>query len=72
MQPSIWGKLKANAQFLAITLAIVRTPAKGRTAVPRPVPRCSLAAAVTVGSAVDYLARFARRVHAPGGAPPPP
>jgi CDP-diacylglycerol---glycerol-3-phosphate 3-phosphatidyltransferase len=59
MRPSIWGKLKANAQFLAITLAIVRIPDRvGPLFVDQYF--MLLAAAATVASAVEYLARFAR------------
>ena len=57
MKPSIWGRLKAAVQFVAITLAIVRTS----TALGPLYPDqwAMLAAAIfTVGSAVDYLARF--------------
>lgn len=55
--PSIWGKLKANAQFIAIVLAIVRVP---RTWGPLHPDQYAMlaAAAVTIGSAVEYLARF--------------
>jgi len=55
--PSIWGKLKANVQFLAIALAIVR--------MSEPIGPLFLdeyamiaAAAVTVLSGAEYLARF--------------
>jgi CDP-diacylglycerol--glycerol-3-phosphate 3-phosphatidyltransferase len=59
MRPSIWGKLKANAQFLAITLAIVRIPDQvGPLFVDQYF--MLIAAAATVASAVEYLARFAR------------
>ena len=58
IQASIWGKLKAGVQFVAIALAIVR--------VGGPVGGMYLdewamlgAAVVTVLSAVDYLQRFA-------------
>jgi CDP-diacylglycerol--glycerol-3-phosphate 3-phosphatidyltransferase len=70
MVPSIWGKLKANAQFLAVTLAIVRIPDK---AGPLFVDQyfMLLAAAVTIASAVEYLARFARVFTRSGKASPP-
>ncbi len=57
MRPSIWGRLKAAIQFVAITLAIVRT---STTLGPLyPDQWAMLVAAIfTVGSAVDYLARF--------------
>jgi CDP-diacylglycerol--glycerol-3-phosphate 3-phosphatidyltransferase len=55
--PSIWGKLKTNVQFLAILLAILRYD--------DPIGPLLLdewamlvAAAITVLSAVEYLARF--------------
>ena len=70
MVPSIWGKLKANAQFLAVTLAIVRIPDKvGPLFVDQYF--MLLAAAVTLASAVEYLARFAR-VFTRSGKPSPP
>jgi CDP-diacylglycerol--glycerol-3-phosphate 3-phosphatidyltransferase len=57
LQPSIWGKLKTNVQFLAILLAILRYE--------DPIGPLFLdewamlaAAIVTVLSAVEYLARF--------------
>ena len=70
MVPSIWGKLKANAQFLAVTLAIVRIPDKvGPLFVDQYF--MLLAAAVTLASAVESLARFAR-VFTRSGKPSPP
>lgn len=58
MRPSIWGKLKAAVQFAAITLAIVRTSSQLGPLYPD--QWAMLAAAVfTIGSAVDYVARFA-------------
>jgi phosphatidylglycerophosphate synthase len=58
MRTSIWGKLKANVQFVAIILAILRT---GSTIGPLYVDQWAMlaAAAITVASAVEYLARFA-------------
>ncbi len=57
MKPSIWGKLKANVQFVAIFLAIVR--------LGEPIGGLYLdqwamlaAAIVTIGSGVEYVARF--------------
>ncbi len=58
MRPSIWGKLKAAVQFVAITLAIVRTSSKLGPLYPDQWAML-VAAAFTIGSAVDYLARFA-------------
>jgi CDP-diacylglycerol--glycerol-3-phosphate 3-phosphatidyltransferase len=70
MVTSIWGKLKANAQFLAVTLAIVRIPDKvGPLFVDQYF--MLLAAAVTIASAVEYLARFARVFTRSGKSSPP-
>ena len=57
VKPSIWGKLKANIQFLAILLAILRG---SRHIGPLYLDEYVMlvAAAVTVGSAVEYFARF--------------
>lgn len=64
MAPSIWGKLKANVQFLAIFLAIVRTSSRVG---PLHIDEYAMlaAAALTVASAVEYLARFSS-VFSPG------
>jgi CDP-diacylglycerol--glycerol-3-phosphate 3-phosphatidyltransferase len=71
MRPSIWGKLKTNAQFVAITLAIVRIPVKvGPLFIDQYF--MLLAAAATVASAVEYLARFARVFTQAGDASTPP
>jgi CDP-diacylglycerol--glycerol-3-phosphate 3-phosphatidyltransferase len=57
MPPSIWGKLKAGVQFIAITLAIVRAPVE--VGGLHPDEWVMLAAAViTIMSAVEYVARF--------------
>ena len=55
--PSIWGKLKTNAQFVAILLAILHL---GEPLGPFRVDEWVMiaAAARTVRSAVEYLARF--------------
>jgi CDP-diacylglycerol---glycerol-3-phosphate 3-phosphatidyltransferase len=58
MKPSIWGKLKATIQFTAITLAIVRTSTTLGPLYPDQWAML-VAALFTIGSAVDYLARFA-------------
>ena len=57
MAPSIWGKLKASVQFVAITLAIVRVSEEFG---PLFLDEYVMIAAViiTVMSAVEYLARF--------------
>jgi CDP-diacylglycerol---glycerol-3-phosphate 3-phosphatidyltransferase len=57
VSPSIWGKLKANVQFLAIFLAILRTSEPIGPLYPDQYAMI-VAAAVTIGSAVEYLARF--------------
>jgi CDP-diacylglycerol---glycerol-3-phosphate 3-phosphatidyltransferase len=55
--PSIWGKLKTNAQFIAIFLSILQL---GGQLGPLRVDEWAMiaAAAITVASAVEYLARF--------------
>ncbi len=55
--PSIWGKLKTNVQFLAIFLAILHF---GDSIGPLRLDEWAMvaAAAITVMSAVEYLARF--------------
>jgi CDP-diacylglycerol--glycerol-3-phosphate 3-phosphatidyltransferase len=57
VKPSIWGKAKANVQFLAIFLAIVRYPEKLG---PLYLDEYAMiaAAVITVLSAVEYLVRF--------------
>jgi CDP-diacylglycerol--glycerol-3-phosphate 3-phosphatidyltransferase len=55
--PSVWGKAKANVQFLAIVLAIVRYPHRvGPLFVDEYV--MLVAAAITIASAVEYLVRL--------------
>jgi CDP-diacylglycerol---glycerol-3-phosphate 3-phosphatidyltransferase len=58
MEPSIWGKLKANVQFVAIVLALLRLPL---SLGPLYVDEWAMlaAAAITLASAWDYLARWA-------------
>lgn len=59
MEPSLWGKLKANAQFLGITLAMVRFTGRwGPLHLDEWVMLA--AAAITVVSAWDYFARWSR------------
>lgn len=57
MKPSIWGKLKANVQFVAITLAIIRWPVHIG---PLWLDEWAMwiAAGITVMSGVEYLSRF--------------
>jgi CDP-diacylglycerol---glycerol-3-phosphate 3-phosphatidyltransferase len=59
--PSIWGKLKANVQFVAIFLAILRP---GSSLGPFYLDEWVMwaAAIVTILSAVEYLARFSNRL----------
>ena len=63
ISPSIWGKLKANAQFVAVFLAILRP---GSPIGPFYFDEWVMwaAAAVTTLSAVEYLARFSNRLTA--------
>jgi CDP-diacylglycerol--glycerol-3-phosphate 3-phosphatidyltransferase len=56
MQPSILGKLKTTVQFLAIAVAIVR-PGSPVAGLYVDEWLMLAAAAVTIASAVDYLAR---------------
>ena len=57
MVPSIWGKLKANVQFVAVSLAMVRV--SWRLGGLHPDEWVMLAAAViTVFSAIEYFNRF--------------
>jgi len=57
MKPSIWGKAKANVQFLAIFLAIVRYPEEFGPLFLDGYAMIA-AAVITIGSAVEYLVRF--------------
>jgi CDP-diacylglycerol--glycerol-3-phosphate 3-phosphatidyltransferase len=67
MVPSIWGKLKANVQFVAILLAILDVD---QQAGPLEVDAWALwiAAAVTALSGIDYLVRFRAVLHRPSAA----
>ena len=65
IRPSIWGKLKANVQFVAVLLALLRTPGRLGPLYPDEYAMIA-AAAITVMSAADYLARFGR-VFSSGG-----
>jgi CDP-diacylglycerol--glycerol-3-phosphate 3-phosphatidyltransferase len=58
LEPSVWGKLKTNVQFLAILLAILRP---GDPLGPFYVDEWAMLAAafITVASALEYLTRFA-------------
>jgi CDP-diacylglycerol--glycerol-3-phosphate 3-phosphatidyltransferase len=66
INPSIWGKLKANLQFAAILLAIVRWG-------PRPGPLyidewvMIAAAVVTILSGVEYMNRFSNALKSESG-----
>jgi CDP-diacylglycerol--glycerol-3-phosphate 3-phosphatidyltransferase len=57
VKPSVWGKAKANVQFLAILLAIVRT---AEPLGPLYLDEYAMiaAAAITILSAVEYLVRL--------------
>jgi len=57
MKPSIWGKLKANVQFVAITLAIIRWPVHVG-ALWLDEWAMWIAAGITVMSGIEYLSRF--------------
>jgi CDP-diacylglycerol--glycerol-3-phosphate 3-phosphatidyltransferase len=57
VMPSFWGKAKANLQFLAITLAIVRPSQEiGPLFVDEYV--MGVATALTVYSAIEYIVQF--------------
>jgi CDP-diacylglycerol--glycerol-3-phosphate 3-phosphatidyltransferase len=57
VKPSVWGKVKANAQFLAIFLAIWRPDITvGSWRLDQVA--MAVAAVVTIASGVEYLARF--------------
>lgn len=55
--PSIWGKIKANVQFLAIFLALLRTPNTYGGLYPDEWAML-IALIVTVMSGVEYFTRF--------------
>ncbi len=59
MRPSIWGKLKANVQFIAIFLAIWRPDVVIGDWYLDQIAM-AIAAFVTLASAAEYLARFGR------------
>jgi CDP-diacylglycerol--glycerol-3-phosphate 3-phosphatidyltransferase len=65
LKPSIWGKLKANVQFVAITLAIIRWSIDIG---PLLLDEWAMliAAAITVISGVEYLSRFSHLLTVPG------
>lgn len=55
--PSIWGKLKANVQFIAIIIAIWQPAITlGNWTIAEVA--LAVAAVVTIGSGIEYLARF--------------
>ena len=58
MQPSIWGRLKTSVQFLAILLAILR-PGDEIAGAFVDEWVMLVAAAITVGSAIDYFSAYA-------------
>jgi CDP-diacylglycerol--glycerol-3-phosphate 3-phosphatidyltransferase len=69
MAPSIWGKLKTNVQFFAILFAIVR-PDVVIFGTYLDEWGMVLAAIITVGSAVDYIAGFASALRTPPAVEP--
>jgi CDP-diacylglycerol--glycerol-3-phosphate 3-phosphatidyltransferase len=66
LKPSIWGKLKANVQFVAITLAIIRWSIDIG---PLLLDEWAMliAAAITVVSGIEYLSRFSHLLTVSGG-----
>jgi len=66
MKPSIWGKLKANVQFAALLMAMLRSGARWG---PWRPDEWVLAAAATLAvlSAAQYFARFAARTPSVSG-----
>ena len=70
VEPSIWGKLKAAVQFLAILLALVRFSHQlGPLLLDQWV--MVAAAVITVISGAEYLARFSSTL-TPSKGPSPP
>jgi len=57
--PSFWGKLKANVQFLAIFIALLRAPNQVGGLYPDEWVMI-IAVIVTVGSGWEYFSRFAK------------
>lgn len=68
MKPSVWGKLKANVQFVAIFFAIVRVSEPWGRFYPDEY-LMALAAVVTVLSGVEYLKRFWSALQTAAGTP---
>jgi CDP-diacylglycerol--glycerol-3-phosphate 3-phosphatidyltransferase len=64
MAPSFWGKLKTNVQFFAILAAIVR-PDVVIAGTYLDEWGMVLAALITIGSAIDYMAAFASTLREP-------
>jgi CDP-diacylglycerol--glycerol-3-phosphate 3-phosphatidyltransferase len=64
MKPSIWGKLKASVQFVAIIMAIVRSPVQLAGLHPDEWAM-GIAAFITVMSGVEYLNRFSSALSVP-------
>jgi CDP-diacylglycerol--glycerol-3-phosphate 3-phosphatidyltransferase len=61
--PSIWGKMKATIQYLALFMAMLRTPDTYGGLYPDEWAML-VAAAVTVISGAEYMARFAQVLRA--------
>lgn len=66
MAPSLWGKLKANVQFAAVLLALLRSGGRWGPWYPDEWAM-GAAALLAVVSAAQYFARFASAVTAPRG-----
>ncbi len=71
VKPSIWGKAKANVQFVAIFLAIIR-PSVELEGLFLDQYAMIVAAAITVVSAVEYLVRLRGAITAAVAVPPGP
>lgn len=61
--PSLWGKAKANVQYLAVFMAMLRTPDEIGGMFPDEWMML-LAVAVTLLSGAEYMARFAQVLRA--------
>lgn len=57
VMPSVWGKLKANVQYVAIVMALLRTPAPAGPLYPDEWAMIA-AAVVTVISGAEYAIRI--------------
>lgn len=57
VKPSVWGKLKATVQYVAIVMAMLRSTDRWGRLLPDEWAML-VAAAVTAASGLEYLARF--------------